>query len=89
MNFLAEILAKSGLLKNDLGYHFLRTAMIIIFAWFGSDKWLQSEITALAPLIPHGPFIFWTIPALGIHGAAIFQRVLATQVTAQKQLANA
>lgn len=71
MNSLAEVLAKSGLLKKDLDYNLLRTVMVIIFAWFGYDKWFQSEITALAPLISHGPFIFWTIPVLGIHGTAI------------------
>jgi len=71
MNALIQLLAKSGLLKKDLDYHLLRTAMVVIFAWFGYDKWFQSEITQLAPLIEHGPLIFWTIPVLGIHGTAI------------------
>jgi uncharacterized membrane protein YkgB len=71
MNFIAEILAKSGLLRKDLDYHLLRGAMVVIFAWFGYDKWFQSEITALVPLITHGPLIFWTIPVLGIHGTAL------------------
>jgi uncharacterized membrane protein YkgB len=60
------------LLNKDLDYHLLRAAMVIIFAWFGYDKWFQSEITALAPLISRGPLIFWMIPVLGIHGTAIF-----------------
>jgi uncharacterized membrane protein YkgB len=72
MNYLASVLSRSGLLKKDLDYHLLRAVMVIIFAWFGYDKWFQSEITALVPLITHGPFIFWTIPVLGIHGTAIF-----------------
>jgi uncharacterized membrane protein YkgB len=71
MNALIQLFAKSGLLKKDLDYHLLRAAMVVIFAWFGYDKWFESEITALAPLITHGPFIFWTIPVLGIHGTAI------------------
>jgi len=71
MNSLLQLLAKSGLLKKDLDYHLLRIAMIIIFAWFGYDKWFESEITALAPLITHGPLISWTIPVLGIRGTAI------------------
>ena len=71
MNALLQLLAKSGLLKKDFDYHLLRAAMVVIFAWFGYDKWFQSEITALAPLITHGPLIFWTIPLLGIHGTAI------------------
>lgn len=72
MNAFARLLDRFGLLHRDLDYNLLRAAMVIIFAWFGYDKWFQSEITALAPLITHGPFIFWTIPVLGIHGTAIF-----------------
>jgi uncharacterized membrane protein YkgB len=71
MNVIVNILAKSGLLRRDLDYHLLRGSMVVIFAWFGYDKWHESEIRALAPLITHGPFIFWTIPVLGIHGTAI------------------
>jgi uncharacterized membrane protein YkgB len=71
MNYLVDLLARTGLLKRNLDYDLLRAAMVIIFAWFGYDKWFESEITALAPLISHGPLIFWTIPVLGIHGTAI------------------
>lgn len=72
MNAFARLLGRFGLLHRDLDYNLLRTAMVIIFAWFGYDKWFSSEIRALAPLITHGPFIFWTIPVLGIHGTAVF-----------------
>jgi len=71
MNYLANMLGRSGFLKRDLDYHLLRAAMVIIFAWFGYDKWFEAEIRGLLPLITHGPFIFWTIPTLGIHGTAI------------------
>jgi uncharacterized membrane protein YkgB len=71
MNALAKLIGRTGLLRPDLDYQLLRAAMVIIFAWFGYDKWFDSEIRALAPLITHGPFIFWTIPVLGIHGTAI------------------
>jgi uncharacterized membrane protein YkgB len=72
MNFLIDKLAGSGLLRRDLDYHLLRTAMVIIFAWFGYDKWFEAEIRGLLPLITHGPFTFWTIPILGIRGTAVF-----------------
>jgi uncharacterized membrane protein YkgB len=72
MNTIADLIGRTGLLRRDLDYHLLRAAMVIIFAWFGYDKWFASEITALAPLITHGPLIFWTIPVLGIHGTAVF-----------------
>lgn len=72
MNFLIDKLAGSGLLRRDLDYHLLRAAMVVIFAWFGYDKWFEAEIRGLLPLITHGPFTFWTIPILGIRGTAIF-----------------
>ena len=72
MNALIHLIGRTGLLRKDVDYHLLRAAMVVTFAWFGYDKWFASEIRALAPLITHGPFIFWTIPVLGIHGTAIF-----------------
>ncbi len=72
MDAIAKLLGRTGLLKQDLDYHVVRAAMVIIFAWFGYDKWFEAEIRGLLPIITHGPFIFWTIPVLGIHGTAIF-----------------
>src|ERR1700722_942372 len=69
MNAIAHLLGRSGLLKID--YHLLRAAMVIIFAWFGYDKWFESEIRGLLPIITHGPLISWTIPVLGIRGTGI------------------
>jgi uncharacterized membrane protein YkgB len=46
--------------------------MVIIFAWFGYDKWFQTEIIDLIPLIKHGPLIFWVLPLLGVKGTSIF-----------------
>jgi uncharacterized membrane protein YkgB len=72
MNAIAQLLDRLGLLRRDLDYHLLRGAMVIIFAWFGYDKWWTAEIRGLLPIITHGPLTFWTIPVLGIHGTAIF-----------------
>lgn len=72
MNYIVDMLSRSGLLKRDLDYHLLRAAMVIIFAWFGYDKWFESVIRGLLPLITHGPLIFWTIPVLGIRGTSYF-----------------
>lgn len=72
MNFIADTLDRSGILKRDLDYHLIRAAMVIIFAWFGYDKWFEAEIRGLLPIITHGPFISWTIPVLGIRGTSIF-----------------
>jgi len=72
MDFLINIFSRLGFLKRDLDYHLLRTAMIVIFVWFGYDKWFEAEIRGLIPLIKSGPLIFWTIPVLGIKGTGIF-----------------
>lgn len=71
MNVIVDKLSRSGLLRRDLDYHLLRAAMVVIFAWFGYDKWFEAEIRGLLPLITHGPFIFWTIPVLGVRGTSI------------------
>lgn len=72
MNYLVNLLGRSSLMKRDLDYHLLRAAMVVIFVWFGYDKWFEAEITDLLPLITNGPLISWTIPVLGVKGTSIF-----------------
>jgi uncharacterized membrane protein YkgB len=72
MNLLIKILAKLGLLKDDLDYHLIRASMVIIFLFFGYQKWFNYEAQALIPYISHGPLIFWMYPAFGIKGACLF-----------------
>lgn len=72
MNYVVGLLSRSGLLKHNLDYHLLRASMVIIFIWFGYDKWFDVEIRDLLPLINNGPLISWTIPVLGIGGTSIF-----------------
>jgi uncharacterized membrane protein YkgB len=72
MNVIISLLARVGFLKKDLDYHLLRGAMVIIFLWFGYDKWFEDEIRGLIPLISNGPFISWTIPVFGVKGTGIF-----------------
>jgi len=72
MNTIINRLANSWLTKKDLDYHLLRTAMVIIFLFFGYQKWFQYEADVLIPYISHGPLIFWLYPAFGIRGASWF-----------------
>jgi len=64
--------AKFGLLKEDLDYHLIRAAMVIIFLFFGYQKWFEYEVERLIPYISNGPLIFWLYPALGMRGATWF-----------------
>lgn len=72
MRQILDLICRWGVLNSRNDNRLLRGAMVIIFAWFGWDKWHEAEIRGLLPIITHGPLIFWTIPVLGIRGTGIF-----------------
>jgi uncharacterized membrane protein YkgB len=72
MNFVANLLIKLGILKQDLDYHLIRASMVVIFLFFGYQKWFYYEAQALIPYISHGPLIFWMYSIFGLKGATWF-----------------
>ena len=72
MNFFIRALVKLGIQRQDLDYHLIRAAMVIIFLFFGYQKWFEYEAQALIPYISHGPLIFWMGRVFGIRGATYF-----------------
>src|ERR1700739_2937847 len=72
MNFLIRLLIRCGLLKDDLDYHFVRASMVIIFLFFGYQKWFEYEAETLIPFISNGPLTSWMYPVFGIRGASWF-----------------
>ncbi|HYZ61296.1 MAG TPA: DUF417 family protein [Acetobacteraceae bacterium] len=72
MNTLISLLTRSGLLKEDLDYHLIRASMVLIFLFFGYQKWFEYEAQVLIPYISNGPLIFWMYPAFGVRGASWF-----------------
>ena len=72
MNSAVDRLADSWLLRSDLVYHLLRASMVIIFLFFGYQKWFEYEAKVLIPYISNGPLIFWLYPVFGIRGASWF-----------------
>jgi uncharacterized membrane protein YkgB len=72
MNPLIKTLMKLGILKKDLDYHIIRAAMVIIFLFFGYQKWWAYEAQRLIPYISNGPLIFWLYPVFGVRGASWF-----------------
>ena len=72
MNWLVRSLAKLNFMKGDLDYHFIRASMVVIFLFFGYQKWFEYEAQALVPYISHGPLIFWMYAAFGTRGATYF-----------------
>jgi uncharacterized membrane protein YkgB len=65
-------MSRLGLLKNDLDYHMVRASLVIIYLFFGYQKWFQYEADALIPYIKNGPLIFWMYPVFGVRGATYF-----------------
>src|SRR5215475_673604 len=72
MNFVANLLIKLGILKQDLDYRLIRASMVVIFLFFGYQKWFDYEAQALIPYISHGPLIFWMYSIFGLKGATWF-----------------
>jgi uncharacterized membrane protein YkgB len=72
MNSLIKVFARSGLLRGDLDYHVLRAAMVIVFLFFGYQKWFADKAERLIPYISNGPLIFWLYPVFGVRGASWF-----------------
>jgi uncharacterized membrane protein YkgB len=72
MNFVIDRLANSWLTRKDLDYRILRASMVVIFLFFGYQKWFEYEAKVLIPYISHGPLIFWLYPVFGIRGASWF-----------------
>jgi uncharacterized membrane protein YkgB len=72
MDTIIDRLHHSWLTKRDLDYHLLRAAMVIIFLFFGYQKWFAYEAEVLIPYISHGPLISWLYPVFGIRGASWF-----------------
>ena len=72
MDSLARVLVRLGILTEDLDYHLIRASMVIIFLFFGYQKWFQYEADVLIPYISNGPLIFWLYPVFGIRGATRF-----------------
>src|SRR5260370_28580753 len=72
MSILIKMLTRIGLLNDDLDYHFIRASMVIIYFFFGYQKWFDYEAKELIPFFTHGPLIFWMYPVFGIKGSTYF-----------------
>ena len=70
MNLLINALIRLGLLREDLDYHLMRASMVLLFLFFGYQKWFDYEAQVLIPYISNGPLLFWMYPVFGIRGAS-------------------
>jgi uncharacterized membrane protein YkgB len=72
MTFLVNLLIKCGILKKEFDYHFVRLSLVIVYLFFGYQKWFPYEAQALIPFIRNGPLISWMYPVFGVKGATYF-----------------
>ena len=72
MNWLVNRLVNLRLFHGDLDLHLVRASMVILYFFFGYQKWFDYEAQGLIPFFTHGPLIFWMYSVFGIKGSAYF-----------------
>jgi uncharacterized membrane protein YkgB len=72
MNYLIKLCNQFRILQSEIDYHILRASMVLIFLFFGYQKWFEYEAQALIPYISNGPFLSWMYPVFGVRGACWF-----------------
>ena len=69
---IVGVLRRLGLLAEDRDYQIVRASMVIMFFFFGYQKWWAYEADRLEPFISNGPLISWLYPVFGHQGASRF-----------------
>src|SRR5712671_2023495 len=72
MNYLSKVCERYGILDSEIDYHVLRVSMVLMFLFFGYQKWFEYEAQALVPYISNGPLLYWMYPVFGVRGACWF-----------------
>jgi uncharacterized membrane protein YkgB len=77
MSWLVHRLGRMRLFYGDLELHLIRASMVIIYFFFGYQKWFNYEAQGLIPFFTHGPLIFWIYPLFGVRGSSYLLGVSA------------
>lgn len=72
MNWLINRVVTMRLLHGDLDLHLVRASMVIMYFFFGYQKWFDYEVQGLIPFFTHGPLIFWMYPVFGMKVSTYF-----------------
>jgi uncharacterized membrane protein YkgB len=72
MKAVIRMLGRLGLFRESLDYQLLRASMVIMYFFFGYQKWFEYEAKALIPFISNSPLVSWLYPVFGIRGASRF-----------------
>src|SRR5258707_12196387 len=76
MNYLIKVCERYGILDSEIDYHVLRASMVLIFLFFGYQKWFEYEAQALIPYISNGPLISWDVSSFRIQRCLLVPRRL-------------
>jgi len=63
MKQIINWLDKFWIFESDIDYHLMRASMVIIFLFFGYQKWWNYEAQVLIPYISNRPLISWMYPS--------------------------
>jgi uncharacterized membrane protein YkgB len=69
MDRLIKFLSKTAAFQGDLDCKLIRASMVIIYFFFGYQKWFDYEMQGLIPFFTHGPLIFWMYSVFGMKGS--------------------
>ena len=72
MDWLINRLVKIRIFEGNLDNHLVRGSLVIIYFFFGYQKWFEYEAQALVPFFTHGPLIFWMDALFGIKESTYF-----------------
>jgi uncharacterized membrane protein YkgB len=67
-----SVLAKVRFFDYDVEYYLLRASLIIVFFFFGYEKWFSYATHDLIPFVTSGPFISWLLPLFDIQTVSWF-----------------
>ena len=70
LNSFVGKLRQSSLLMTDLDYHVIRASMVIMYFFFGYQKWWPYEAERLVPFIGNSPLISWLYLVFSHQGAS-------------------
>jgi hypothetical protein len=59
---LANLLVRFGILHENLDCHLIRASMVIMFLFFGYQKWFQYEADVVGSLYQQRPAYFLAVP---------------------------
>jgi uncharacterized membrane protein YphA (DoxX/SURF4 family) len=63
---------KMRLFHGDIDLYLLRASMVIMYFFFGYQKWFGYEVQGLIPSFTHGPLIFGTYPVFSMKASTYF-----------------